>query len=334
MTLLGQLAETLGAWEEARPYLHLMFDEQEIRLLVAMRGRTVTLDQATELLGVMPEEAATLLQQAFSRHVVDRRTRRGTTVYSPGTFHSRMDHFAKYDTKWDGIPADDRRAIDRRFLDEFIAQHRVNVGHKMRGLEAENALPNDTVMLLGEVEEMIEAARHIVVQPCDCRRLGQNCDRPVETCIWLDDAALEALDRGYGRRLTREEAKELVRQADKAGLMHTADSEWRARGLHTICNCCACDCYPFRAAQELGSKGTWPRSRFIAVYDRERCNLCGACVRRCHFEAFYHDGSTVETGKKAKKNVLYEPERCWGCGLCASTCPSDAIVMEPMVRGA
>ena len=334
MTLLEQVTESLGIWEEARPHLHLMYDEQEMQLLAALQGREVTAAQAAVLLGIAAEDATRLLQQAYGRHVADRRQHRGTTVYSAAAFDSRLNHFATYDALWDTIPAEDRRAIDRRFLDQFIDKHRANVARKMQGLEAENALPNDTVMLLSEIEEMIEAAEQVVVQPCDCRRLGQNCDRPVETCIWLDDAALEALDRGYGRRVSREEAKEVARKADKAGLMHTADSEWRERGLHAICNCCACDCYPFRAAQKLGSKGAWPRSRYVAVHDRELCNLCGACVRRCHFEALHHDGSLVEIDGKAKKNVLYDEGRCWGCGLCTSTCPSDAIVMERLDREA
>jgi NAD-dependent dihydropyrimidine dehydrogenase PreA subunit len=175
-------------------------------------------------------------------------------------------------------------------------------------------------LLLGEAEEMIDAAALIVVQPCDCRRLGQNCDRPTETCIWLDEGAQETLDRGHGRSLTREEAKDLLRWADRRGLMHTADGDWQTHGLHAICNCCACDCYPFRAAQELGSKGVWPRSRYVAVYDEERCNLCGMCVKRCHFDAFYHGRSLVEAEGEVKRQVLFAPERCWGCGLCANTC--------------
>lgn len=336
MTLIHEFVVAFAVWDEARPYLHRMIDEQGMSLIVAMGGKGITVNGAAGLLGISRAEAAALLQCLYSRCVLNKTVENEVVKYTPADFGALVDHFAKHEN-WDDIPAEGRRAIDRRFLDEFIAKHRPSVERKIRckhppgrGLPNNTALPNDAVMLLGEIEDMLDAATHIVVQPCDCRRLGQNCDRPIETCIWMDDAALEALDRGHGRRLTIEKAKELVRWADKKGLMHTADGEWRTRGLHAICNCCACDCYPFRAAQELGSKGTWPKSRHIAVHDREGCNLCGACVKRCHFDAFYHDGTTLEVGGKAKRNVLFDPDRCWGCGLCANTCLSDAILMKSL----
>jgi ferredoxin len=306
-----------------------MVDEREMELVVALVGKAVTEDEAVELLGIRREVATDLLRRCYARCIVNKSVENGITTYSPTDFGALLDHFAKYEN-WDDIPPADRKAINRRFLDAFMAKHQPDIERKTKGLSAKNALPNDTVMLLSEVEEMLDAAAHVVVQPCDCRRLGQNCDRPIETCIWMDDGALESLDRGHGRRLTNEEAKELVRWADKKGLMHTADSEWRTRGLHAICNCCACDCYPFRAAQELDSKGIWPRSQYIAVHNREACNLCGACIKRCHFDAFYHDGSTVEVDGAAKKDVLFDPDKCWGCGLCANTCPSGAIPMKSL----
>jgi ferredoxin len=276
------------------------------------------------------QRAGELLERSYHRCLVDRLEEAGAFVYTASSFYEFLNHFAKFEN-WDDIPAPDRKAIDGRFLDEFIARQRPRLlaalGHSQ---SAADPLPNDTVLLLSEVEEMIDAATHIIVQPCDCRRLGQNCDRPVETCIWLDGSALQALDRGHGRRLSREEARELVRWADRQGLMHTADGQWRERGLHAICNCCACDCYPFRASQRLGTKGVWPEIRYVAVHGREICNLCGACVRRCHFEAFYHDGSTVSIDGRVKENVQFDPAQCWGCGLCANTCPTGAIVMEPL----
>jgi len=157
--------------------------------------------------------------------------------------------------------------------------------------------------------------------------LGENCDRPVETCIWLDEGARESLDRGHGRRLTQEEAIELLRWTDKKGLMHTADSAWKERGLHAICNCCACDCYPFRAAQELGSKGVWPKNPHIAQYHPERCSFCGSCVKRCHFDAFFHIDEYVTVKSKNKQVVQFDVDKCWGCGLCSNTCPEGAINM-------
>jgi ferredoxin len=329
MDLVDEFVTALGVWEEARPYLYLMVNEQEMSLIVAMGGKGITANEAADLLGVGRAEATQLLAGCYSRCILNKVLENGVTKYSPADFGSLVDHFAKY-KRWDDIPAEARKTINRRFLDEFVARHRSGVERKKRGLAAGNALPNDAVMLLSEIEDMLDAARHIVVQPCDCRRLGQSCDRPIETCIWMDDAALEALDRGHGRRLTSEEAKELVRWADKKGLMHTADGEWRTRGLGAICNCCACDCYPFRAAQELGSKGVWPKSRYIAVHDTEACNLCGACVKRCHFGAFYHDGSRLKVDGKTKKNVMFDPDKCWGCGLCANTCPSGAILMKSL----
>jgi ferredoxin len=338
MTLADDFVVSFGVWEEARPYLSLIVDEQEMALIVAMQGQALTVDEVAGRLGLSHGAAVSFLQRSYARALVDKQEQgdeNAETTYKPRDFYGRLDHFAKFED-WDDIPAEDRRTIDGRFLREFIARHRPTVERKLQGLEAENALPNDTVLLLAEVEEMISAAKVIVVQPCDCRRLGQNCDRPVETCIWFDELALQSLDRGFGRQLTRDQALELVRWADGQGLMHTGDSEWRTRGLYAVCNCCACDCYPFRAAQELGSKGVWPRSHHIAVWDPELCSECGMCVERCHFAAFSRPEAAVAAGRAADEpapaclTVQFDPARCWGCGLCANSCPSGAIVMEPL----
>jgi ferredoxin len=328
MTLSDEFVQAFDVWEEARPYLHLMFDEQEMRLLVTLAEQPATVPEIATRLGNTPDEASKQVQRAYQRHLVDK-AEGDADACAASSFYEFLNYFAKHEN-WDDIPAAARSRIDHRFLELFIARHQDNVARKMQGLETEGNVPNDDVLLLHQVLEMADAADQIVVEPCDCRRLGQNCERPVETCIRFNEAAQAALDRGYGRSLTHEEAKELLRRADKKGLMHTGDSQWRTQGLYYICNCCACDCYPFRAARKLGSKGVWPKSLYVATYDAERCNLCGACVRRCHFDAFYHDGSIITVEGKAKKRVLYDPERCWGCGLCASTCPSEAIRMEPL----
>jgi NAD-dependent dihydropyrimidine dehydrogenase PreA subunit len=371
-SILEAFCQAFGVWDEAQPYLGLMVDEEEMRLVLALGqescaaaevdGRLLALDAQAQV-GLEPGAAAALLEKAYGRHVVDRERHEGRLLYKASRFDRLLDHVAKHG-RWNEVPEEVRRALDRHFLTEFVEQQRPAVEAMMHarrhsipersGVDGDpdpevegRRPPNDAVLLLHEVEEMIDAATHIALEPCDCRRLGEHCGRPVDTCLWMDDLALEALERGHstpersgvcGRRLSREEAREVVRRADKAGLMHTGDPQWRTRGLGAICNCCACDCYPFRAAQILGSKGTWPRSRYVARYDPGACNLCRACVKRCHFGAFSHDGELVvafasrkaEPGGKEKRPVAYDPALCWGCGLCANTCPSGAITMEPL----
>jgi len=324
--MVERFVDVFGVWEEARPYISLMVDEREMALILQMQGRAVTVDQAARLMDMSGDEAASFLARCYSRGIVSKKVENGVAFYSPTDFYTRLDYFARYDN-WDDLPREARQVIDRRYLDEFIARQRPKVEAALDGMSS-GRLPNDAVMLLGEVEEMIDAATDIVVLPCDCRRLGQNCERPVETCIRFDQAALDALDQGHGRRLTRNEAKTLVRHADHKGLMHTGDIQWREHGLHDVCNCCACDCYPFRAGIELGSKGVWPQSRYIAVRDSNLCDLCGSCVKRCHFGAFYHPEAEAKVEAKVKRKVEFDPDKCWGCGLCANTCPADAIEMQ------
>jgi NAD-dependent dihydropyrimidine dehydrogenase PreA subunit len=329
--LVRRFSAAFGVWEVARPYLPLMVEEEEMRLVVEMAGRSLTLEELVELLQQPEGDMDALLTECVKKGILERLGQDGRSLYRAGDFYNFLNDLARYGN-WEDLPAEGRAAIERRCLDEFIARQRPDVERKMRGEAAEHALPNDAVMLLPEVEAMLDAASEIVVQPCDCRRLAQRCDRPVEVCIWMDDGARGALARGHGRRVGGDEAKELVRWADKKGLMHTADPNWRTNGLHAICNCCACDCYPFRAAAELGSKGVWPESRYIAVYRPEPCTLCGVCIGRCHFEAFFHNGTQIVVEGKSKQGVAYDPEKCWGCGLCANTCPSGAIVMERLTE--
>ncbi|MEJ2210952.1 MAG: 4Fe-4S binding protein [Anaerolineae bacterium] len=319
--------EQFGVWPVARPYAGLMFDEAEIRLILALAGGPLTAGQIAAALDLAPGAARALAERAYRRLMGDREGQESDVRYRATDFYTFLDHFLKYEN-WDDLPLEARRAIDARYLAEFVDRVRGDVAHKMAGGETPGGGHNDAVLLLHEAEAMVRAAGEIVIQPCNCRRAGQYCDRPVETCIWMDEAAREARARGHGRCVSTEEAVALLRRADRAGLMRTGDSQWRTNGLGAICNCCACDCYPFRAAEVLGSKGVWPRSRYLAAYDADLCSLCGACVRRCHFGAFYHDGATRLVDGKERKAVSFDPARCWGCGLCANTCPTEAIVME------
>jgi NAD-dependent dihydropyrimidine dehydrogenase PreA subunit len=48
---------------------------------------------------------------------------------------------------------------------------------------------------------------------------------------------------------------------------------WREHGRRFLCNCCACDCYPFRAAEVR-------RSERVHL-EAARCWGCGLCATTC-----------------------------------------------------
>ena len=62
MTLVEEFVRVFDVWEEARPYLPLMVDEQEMQLVVAAQDRAITVEEAASLLGIPPGQAAILWQ--------------------------------------------------------------------------------------------------------------------------------------------------------------------------------------------------------------------------------------------------------------------------------
>jgi ferredoxin len=109
-----------------------------------------------------------------------------------------------------------------------------------------------------------------------------------------------------------EEALEILKQADRAGLVLQPSN---ARKIINICCCCGCCC------QVLGNLKKHPRpsavvyAPFIAEMETETCKGCGVCVKRCQMDAL----SLVE------EKAALDSDRCIGCGLCVSTCPTGSL---------
>jgi len=330
MTLLDNFARIFRLPPSMAPHIEFVAQPQEMALVVALGNGSLTPEQISGKLGISLEQTEALLLSAYPRQIVNRTTQDGVTTYTPATFYHRLDPLSMYEN-WGDVPADARDAVIQWQLDEFIKNWLPVVDELRADPDKYSRIPNRDVLLLDEALAMVEAASEHVVVPCDCRAIVMACSRTLETCIRLDEGAQHTLERGHGRCLAKDEMKKLVVNANRNGLMATGDRYWREHGgLFGFCNCCACDCYPFRAGQQLGMHRQWPRSHYVAERDMAKCEQCGLCVRRCHFDAFYHDGTKTVVNGKRRKTVLFDPLKCWGCGLCATTCPDGAITMQPL----
>ncbi len=178
------------------------------------------------------------------------------------------------------------------------------------------------ILAYEEVEGFIDRAFSVALADCHCRAVkrmvGEGCDAPDDVCIYLDVWSEYFEKNTNARKVSKDEAKEALRRAAKAGLVHaTFNSQ---EGAMFICNCCSCCCVGLRGITQLKIPVAEmiATSNFIAEVSKSDCVGCGECVDRCQIGALVLDDSTV---------TLVE-ENCLGCGACVAVCATNAISMK------
>lgn len=176
--------------------------------------------------------------------------------------------------------------------------------------------PNSQILAFDDVTNLLNRAQNIAVTRCSCRVVDGACGEPVEVCIQLDRAADYSLERGTGRKLSREEALRMLEMCEEQGLVHVAENK---QGVgHVICNCCRDCCLNWPSVKNGVGKFASP-SRFRAVVDTDHCNGCEKCIERCFFDA-------LQMGEGELAAV--DEQKCMGCGVCRYACVLDAITMQ------
>jgi Pyruvate/2-oxoacid:ferredoxin oxidoreductase delta subunit len=174
------------------------------------------------------------------------------------------------------------------------------------------------VMPTEQVIAVLRDARFVALTGCVCRTHYKRCDKPVEVCFILNDAGKKLVEKNKARSVSLEEAVEVIKTANKSGLVHLTlyqpDHE-----IYALCNCCTCCCHDLQLLLRFGRTDLIARSDYAAVIDLEACTDCGDCIERCVF------GARRWVGEK----VRFDSHACFGCGLCVSACPISAITLAP-----
>ena len=157
----------------------------------------------------------------------------------------------------------------------------------MRVIPVEKAIESESKKVnYEEVSYWIEKnASSISVTQCECRRLrrmnGEGTDDlEGEWCIQLGKFAESCIRVGKARRITKEEAYDIVRRAEEKGYVHQLSNVDGPDHSVFICNCNWDTCMALRTSWYTGTPNM-SRSNFIASVDTSKCVACGQCMEVC-----------------------------------------------------
>jgi hypothetical protein len=108
------------------------------------------------------------------------------------------------------------------------------------------------LLTTAEAEEIIDISERVALGPCTCRELYRNCDNAIDTEIMLglnDNVFVAERPQDY-REISKQEAKEILRECHERGLIHTIIK--CREDFFAICNCCSCCCVPLRLSKQYG----------------------------------------------------------------------------------
>ena len=144
------------------------------------------------------------------------------------------------------------------------------------------------------------------VSPCSCRAsrssLDDGCGHLAEEmCVQMGKGAEHYIRTGRARKITREEALEIIERAEENGLMHDIPNIEEAGDSAAVCNCCACACFGLRVGLMFGARDAI-RSNYCAEIDEAKCVACAQCVEVCPANA-------LKLGQKLCTTAPIEPEK-------------------------
>ncbi|MCB2149469.1 MAG: 4Fe-4S binding protein [Deltaproteobacteria bacterium] len=217
-------------------------------------------------------------------------------------------------------------------VDRTVPAEKTADGKAIRVIPIETPLNSSEEFVLPSqtVEAIINKFEDIAVGHCFCRQrrklLGDTCktNAPVLNCFSFGKSARHTSAQGFAKKITREEALKILKEAEQAGLIHKAfhPGSRESNPETSICNCCKDCCDTLRIWRD----GTLPMinsTYHLSVIDIDVCTGCGTCMDWCPTDAIVLNEDGVANRDESA---------CLGCGVCARFCPESAISLKEGLR--
>ena len=198
--------------------LKRLFSEADAEMFLMMTPMLETPETVAERLNLDPAQTATHLEDMAYRGLLFRQRKADMVRYATIPFVVGVFEFQL--KKVDKELAHDLQAYYEEALGKTFAAHNTAV---MRTIPINRRLVEEwPVAPYEDVLGIFDQQKTIAVAPCICRttqkKLGKGCDKPLEACFLFGSHAQYYVDNHMGRFIDKEEAKELVKINEAAGL--------------------------------------------------------------------------------------------------------------------
>ena len=209
--------------------------------------------------------------------------------------------------------------LDEAFAEEFARTKIL----QLRTIPVEKSIPHERhVTSYDDIWQIIEHVKEpIAVANCVCRQtkdvIGESCKKTDirESCLLFGGAAQAYLNWGIGRSINKEEAIDILKNAQKDGLVlqpqNTQQPEF-------VCCCCGDCCGMLTSAKKFPNASELYATNYYAEVDPKLCTCCEICVDRCQLEACAMMDGVVNINLN----------RCIGCGNCVANCEENAMQLK------
>jgi len=304
------LAEALFTPEEAEAYLAIPRGYHPANAIAAEMDKRV-------------EEVEIILEALADKGLCGAGKMGDTTFYgclpfAPGIFEfqfMRGTNTSK-DKKLARLIHDYKAALDAAKGPQKVTFPTTRVISVDRKIQAGN-----TIHTYDQVASYIGKYEPLAVSTCYCRHEAKlidendDCGKPNEVCMQFGIAAQFVTDRGFGRKISQEEAIDILKKSEKAGLVHSTINR---QEIDWLCNCCNDHCVILQKTLAQPKPGIALNSGFQPVRNSELCKACEICIERC-------PPTALTMGEDDVPKV--DLDRCIGCGICASGCPEEAVTL-------
>ena len=317
--------------DELLPLIKARYSPEDAVILTGMPFSPKTLEELAQNKGMDKEELAAILDDLAAKGVVYCLDKAGSRFYSLNDSFFTLLRSSFWPGRTDEVSTTMAPLVNQYYFNGFFDQYAHAHVRGLRALPIEETIHEEGMHKILPYEDVVKALDdqdYFCVATCPCRHrknldpASPDCAYSTENCLHFGSLARYMVTNSLGREITREEARNILRQAADEGLVHGV-SNW-VKGVDTICNCCKCCCMWFESFHVLKHMKSMDASNYKILAHPETCKACGLCVKRCPMEAIHLEDSGQAQNKKGKA-AIPDTSLCIGCGVCVHKCPTHSL---------